>query len=91
MNWAERIEAAKDVGHFSLEDKALAEGWAYCAIGEKYDLGNRGGIPESHSKANHLGMRFANSVLGNHPFHAEEIYSSIQELSGSITDLDFTG
>lgn|GEM_PF-7116915 len=34
MTWKDRIEAAKDNGSFSDEDKALARSWETCAVGE---------------------------------------------------------
>jgi hypothetical protein len=66
MNWKSRIQAAKERGFFTLDDKEQAGHWSSCPTAEITCTRHRHGEPKD-KKIAHLGEEFASEVLNDWP------------------------
>lgn len=87
LSWAVRIERAEKRGKFNQQDKDLARGWTFCAVGERHgfipedDWWNWGRKSETEQQEITLGNAFADAVCeANNIPEAKRIYTEIQAL-----------
>lgn len=85
MNWHERIEQARAVGRFTLDDKALASRWVTCACGGQDERIPRTwrGMPKDDQLLR-LGLAFTAHVeLGS----IERAAMTLKEIDARATEL----
>jgi len=81
MTWLQRIEAALQIGEFTLDDKTLVGAWNTCAVGENLvpRLGLHYMAEVIDKRIWSLGMSFCVAVDNDYPEEAMLLYKEIQE------------
>ena len=77
MTWNDRIEQAKQVGEFNMDDKFAASDWRSCAISELSIEYSQLGEPID-KQLFQFGKEFTNCVFLNKIELAEDCYNQIQ-------------
>ena len=78
MNWHQRVEAAIGRGRFTKKDKADAESWGRCAIGEK--IGATSSLKVLSDSEVNLGMQFYHFVKQDKVAAARRVLEQIEAL-----------
>jgi len=78
MDWNDRLNRADKAGGFTMKDKAMANEWDTCAVGERAVTLNRHPVDDPSPAIKRLGLRLQRAVENDHYVGARRFFLLIQ-------------